>query len=127
MADGKHTPGRKGITSSEEAVIGKRQHTQPCHDCPMRKGRAIPGWLGGATPHEYRALCHSDAPVACHAIKRTHCAGVAIYRTNVVQRADFRLPADREAVFATPMEFVDWHTNIRESFAAIARATGAQS
>lgn len=109
------------MTNSDEAVTGKVQHTKPCHDCPMRRN-ALPGWLGGATPHEYRALCHSHAPVACHAIKGTQCAGVAIYRTNVVQRADFRLPADREAVFATPMEFVEWHTNQRESFAKLAAA-----
>lgn len=81
----------------------------------MRR-KALPGWLGGATPNEYRSLCHSHEPVFCHAIRNTQCAGVAIYRANVVQRADFQLPADREAVFATPMEFVEWHTDKIASF-----------
>lgn len=106
------------ITSSEESPAGKKQHTNPCHDCPMRRN-AIPGWLGGATPNEYRTLCHSDAPVACHAIMWTQCAGVAIYRTNTVKSAEFRLPANHEAVFSTPMEFIDWHENPAESFAKL--------
>jgi hypothetical protein len=106
---------RKGITNADEAVLGKRQHVKPCHDCPMRR-EALPGWLGGASPEWYRSLCHSDVPVPCHAIKRTQCAGVAIYRSNVVQRAEFRLPADHAAVFSTPTEFVEWHSNQAESF-----------
>ncbi len=112
---------RKGITSAEDAVRGKVQHTQPCHDCPMRRN-AIPGWLGGSTPAEYRSLCHSDAQVNCHAIRGQQCAGVAIYRSNVVKRVDpplLKLPADRTAVFATPMEFEDWHSNISASFAKL--------
>lgn len=113
------------MTNSDDAVVGKAQHTKPCHDCPMRRS-AIPGWLGGATSEEYRRLCHSDVPVDCHAIKNTQCAGVAIYRSNVVQRAPYRLPADREAVFATPMEFIDWHGNQHASFAKLAaKRTGS--
>ena len=108
------------MTNSETAVTGKVQHTQACHDCPMRRN-ALPGWLGGSTPEEYRRLCHSDAPVDCHAIKNTQCAGVAIYRKNVCKKAAYVLPADREAVFATPMEFVDWHTNSEESFKTLAK------
>lgn len=109
---------RKGLTNSDEAVQGKVQHTKPCHDCPMRRN-SIPGWLGGATADEYRSLCHSDAQVDCHAIRGQQCAGVAIYRKNVVKRVEpplLTLPADREAVFATPMEFVEWHTNVLQSF-----------
>lgn len=102
---------RRGMTNSEEAVRGTVQHKQPCHDCPMRRN-AIPGWLGSSTPDEYRSLCHSDARVDCHAILGQQCAGVAIYRKNVCKRADpplLSLPADRQAVFATPMEFVAHH------------------
>lgn len=106
---------RKGMTNSDDAVDAKRQHKKPCHDCPMRRN-AIPGWLGDATPEQYRSLCHSDAPVMCHAIRYAHCAGVAIYRANVVKRADFKLPENHEAVFSTPMEFVEWHTDILGSF-----------
>lgn len=109
---------RKGITSSDDAIDGKRQHTQPCHDCPMRRN-SLPGWLGDSTAEQYRTLCHSDHVVPCHAIRGTHCAGVAIYRTNVVKSAMFRLPADRETVFATPMEFVEWHENREASFAKL--------
>lgn len=106
------------MTSSDDAVTGKRQHTQPCHDCPMRRN-SIPGWLGDSTPEEYRTLCHSDHEVPCHAVRGMHCAGVAIYRTNVVKRAAFRLPADHVAVFSTPMEFVEWHSDPKASFAKL--------
>jgi hypothetical protein len=99
------------MTNSDEAPVGKVQHTQPCHDCPMRR-KSIPGWLGGSTPEEYRNLAHSDALVDCHAIRNTQCAGMAIYRRNVVKRALFVLPADHEAVFSTPMEFVAWHSDL---------------
>lgn len=91
------------------------QHTKPCHDCPMRRN-SIPGWLGGETPEQYRALLHSDAIIWCHTMTPAYCAGAAIYRTNVVKRAEFRLPRDWVTVFATPMEFVEWHTNQAESF-----------
>jgi hypothetical protein len=102
------------MTNIDEAPVGKAQHVKPCHDCPMRKN-SIPGWLGGYSPEEYKQVCHSDAPVTCHAIKTTKCAGVAIYRTHVVQRATFKLPAD-PSVFETPMAFIEWHTNQSESF-----------
>lgn len=99
------------MTISDEALVKRRQHTKPCHDCPMRRN-AIPGWLGDSTAHEYRTLCHSDAVVPCHAYKGPQCAGMAIYRANVVKRCDppnLKLPADRELVFATPMEFMAHH------------------
>lgn len=73
---------------------------------------ALPGWLGGATPEEYRSLAHSDEPVECHVHAGSRCAGMAIYRTNVCKRqpeAD-KLPADHETVFSTPMEFVAHHS-----------------
>lgn len=98
--------------SSSDAVTGKTQHTKPCTDCPMAR-TALPGWLGGATSDEYVQLAHSDAVVACHSIKSTQCAGMAIYRRNVVKRCDppnLVLPADRNAVFATPSEFINHHT-----------------
>lgn len=100
------------LISSDEAGDGKAQHTQPCSDCPMARD-ALPGWLGGSTPEQYRQLAHSDHVVDCHAIRNTQCAGMAIYRRNVCKRADppnLVLPADREKVFATPMEFVEHHS-----------------
>lgn len=97
------------LISSSEAKEGKKQHTRPCSDCPMARD-ALPGWLGGATPEEYRNLAHSDHQVKCHAISNMECAGMGIYRTNVCKRADFRLPANTELVFSTPMEFMEHHT-----------------
>lgn len=99
------------MTNCDEAPEGKVQHTKPCHDCPMRRN-AINGWLGGASPEDYRTLCHSDAVVDCHAIRNTQCAGVSIYRANVCKRRDppnLVLPSDHDAVFSTPMEFVEHH------------------
>lgn len=89
----------------------KVQITQPCTDCPMARD-ALPGWLGGATPQEYRQLAHSDAVVACHVHGNVQCAGMAIYRRNVCKRTDppnLTLPADRVKVFAHPGEFLAHH------------------
>lgn len=99
------------LISSDEAVNGKVQHTAPCSDCPMAR-TALNGWLGGATPEQYRQLAHSDTVVDCHAIRNTQCAGMAIYRANVCKRADppnLRLPRDDAKVFSTPMEFIEYH------------------
>ena len=74
---------------------------------------SLPGWLGGATPDEYRCLAHSDQVVNCHVISNQQCAGMAIYRANVVKRCDppnLKLPKDTSKVFATPMEFMAHHT-----------------
>lgn len=81
---------------------------------------ALSGWLGGATPEEYVRLAHSDCVVNCHAIENQQCAGMAIYRANVVKRCDppnLRLPKDTEKVFATPMEFVAHHSKLPGSAA----------
>jgi hypothetical protein len=99
------------MTHIDEAPRAKVQHREPCHDCPMRRN-ALNGWLGGSTPEQYAQLCHSNAIVDCHAIRGAQCAGVAIYRANVYKRCDppnLVLPADRDGVFETPMEFVEHH------------------
>lgn len=73
---------------------------------------ALPGWLGGSSADEYRRLAHSDEIVHCHAIKGTHCAGMAIYRRNVAKSippGGFSLEKNKELVFATPMEFMAHH------------------
>ena len=100
------------MTTVDEAEYSAHQHTQPCHDCPFRRD-ALRGWLGGSTPEEYRAMAHQDVVIDCHAIRGPQCAGVAIYRANVAKRCEppmLKLPADRTAVFATPMEFLEHHT-----------------
>lgn len=103
---------RKLIASGQMPPATK-QLTKPCSDCPLRRD-SLPGWLGGYTPEEYRALCHSDHIVDCHVHAGSRCAGLAIYRTNVAkwQPPEHKLPPDTEAVFSTPMEFLDHHTLI---------------
>lgn len=85
--------------------------TKPCGDCPVRRD-ALRGWLGGATPEEYRNLLHSDQRVECHVHNGSRCAGVAIYRTNVCkyQPPEDKLPADAVTVFDRPQQFIDHHT-----------------
>lgn len=105
------------LTLASDATPIARQHTKPCHDCPWRR-ECLPGWLGGATPDEWLACVHGEARIDCHAHvmadgSGAQCAGVAIYRGNVCKSMrDKRimvLPADRERVFATPMEFKAHH------------------
>lgn len=98
------------LISREEGQPAKKLLQAPCSDCPMRRD-ALPGWLGGATPEEYRRLAHSDEQVECHVHHGSRCAGMAIYRTNVCkwQPSEDALPADTEKVFSTPMEFLAHH------------------
>ena len=67
------------------------------------------------TPEEYRDLAHSESLIECHAIAGPQCAGAAIYRANVAKvcrdKAIIKLPANRERVFSTPMEFVEHHSS----------------
>lgn len=101
---------------------------KPCNDCPWRRN-AVPGWLGPYDAQEWVQMAHGEEPIACHqtikdvddygtgdwnhpAMKQ--CAGAAIYRANVcksprnpaVARAD---APDRETVFATPYQFIEYH------------------
>lgn len=102
------------LISSDDAVEGRVQHTKPCSDCPMARA-SLNGWLGGATPEEYRQLAHSNDSVDCHAIRKTQCAGMAIYRRNVcksVVPGGLSLPKDTTLVFATPMEFLAHHSSL---------------
>lgn len=80
--------------------------------------KALNGWLGGATPEEYRSLAHSDAIVPCHVHGNVQCAGMAIYRRNVCKRVDppgLVLDRDKVSVFATPMEFIEHHSKMPPS------------
>jgi hypothetical protein len=99
------------LVSSDEAIIGARQHARPCSDCPWSR-RSLNGWLGGGSIDEWLRTAHSDALVACHTISNMQCAGIAIYRRNICKRVDppvLILGADRVAVFSNPMEFRDHH------------------
>lgn len=106
------------LMSSDDAIdLDGAQHLHPCPDCPMARS-ALPGWLGGATPEEYVRLAHSDTVVACHCIRDSQCAGMAIYRANVCKRCDppnLKLPKDTDRVFASPFEFLDHHGGDRDN------------
>lgn len=101
------------MTTSDQVKPAKKQHTKPCGDCPWRK-TAIKGWLGGVTKEQWIYDAHSDDKIICHCTGNTECAGVAIYRKNVAKsprdKSVLILPADKENVFATPMEFLEYHT-----------------
>lgn len=101
------------LISSDEAKPALRQHKKPCSDCPLRRD-AVPGWLGGTgTPEEWAQCLHSDNPMLCHVHAGAQCAGAAIYRANVCKsprdKSVLLLPQDREKVFVSPMQFVDYH------------------
>lgn len=99
------------LISSEEAVQSKCQHTEPCSDCPWAR-KALPGWLGGGTADEWLQTAHSNTMVPCHVIDNQQCAGIAIYRANVLKKVPpplLTLPKNHEKVFSTPMEFEDHH------------------
>jgi hypothetical protein len=102
---------KRKMMTVDEAKPCKRQHKTPCGDCPFHR-EAIPGWLGGSTPETYVAIAHSDAEITCHTKIGPQCAGAAIYRNNVLKEiryGNLDLPADKEIVFSTPMEFLEHH------------------
>ncbi len=101
------------LISCDEAVQSDRQHTQPCSDCPFAR-TALNGWLGGLSVFDWLITAHSDAMGMCHVVDNQQCAGLAIYRANVVKLSRDQnvlvLPKDKERVFATPTEFQEHHT-----------------
>lgn len=103
---------RRQLITSDQAVDAKCQHRTPCSDCPWSR-QALNGWLGGATIDQWVRTAHSDANVPCHALRGAQCAGIAIYRANVLKTprdpAVLRLPKDPVKVFATPFEFIEHH------------------
>lgn len=106
---------KRRLTTIDEAVLAKRQHTKPCHDCPFLRD-SFAGWLGGMPIKEWLAALHSETVIDCHTKKGVNiqCAGAAIYRANVCKLPSHEeilvLPVDRELVFATPMEFIGHHS-----------------
>lgn len=100
------------LISAEEAVEAPAQHKKACSDCPWKRD-SLPGWLGGMSPEEWKLMAHGETKIMCHCISNQQCAGVAIYRANVCKTprdpGQLRLPADRETIFSTPMEFMEHH------------------
>jgi hypothetical protein len=103
------------LVSSEEAKPALQQHTGPCSDCPWRRD-SLHGWLGGLTSQQWVRAAHGDEVIDCHVHTGAQCAGAAIYRANVAKlprdAANLRLPADREAVFASPDQFKEHHEEV---------------
>ncbi len=89
------------LITSGSMPSATKQLTSPCSDCPMRRD-SLKGWLGGSTPQEYAALCHSGS----------RCAGLAIYRSNTCksQPKEHKLPSDHNLVLSNIMEFMEHHT-----------------
>jgi hypothetical protein len=106
-------PPRKQLVTYREGRKARCQHKSPCSDCPWSR-KALPGWLGGERAQEWLRIAHGEDTVECHTLHGAQCAGMAIYRRNVVKNPRnpeaLRLEADRETVFATPIEFLDHHT-----------------
>lgn len=63
-------------------------------------------------------MAHSDDLIQCHTKKfgdgdHVQCAGAAIYRANVAKQCsapNISLPKDTKTVFASPVEFVEYHS-----------------
>ena len=102
---------RRQLLATGQTPPAKRPLSKPCSDCPMAR-TALNGWLGGSTPEEYAALAHSDARPPCHVHGNVECAGMAIYRANVLKNPrtpGLTLPKDTALVFASPIEFLAHH------------------
>jgi hypothetical protein len=102
------------------------QPTKPCKECPFSR-EIQPGALGGSAPEVYIGQAHGSFWLPCHMhsefddpnwksnTAKPECAGTAIYRANVYGKLDTSLlvlEPDREAVFATPAEFLAHHKGI---------------
>jgi hypothetical protein len=108
---------RKLVTAAEAKAYVK-QHKAPCSDCPWSR-KSLPGWLGIESPQEWLRHAHGHCTVDCHTRRRSddperfwQCAGISIYRANVIQRVDppgLVLPSNKVNVFATPQEFLAHH------------------
>ena len=102
------------LISSDQAITSPCQHTNPCTDCPWARA-ALHGWLGGVSIEEWLQRAHSETLVPCHVISNQQCAGLAIYRRNVMRLPRpplLVLKPDHEQVFSTPTEFTKHHNKI---------------
>ena len=108
---------KRKLVAGEDAEEVPSQPMKACSDCPWAR-EALPKWLGNMSADEWIQAAHGEATVECHALKGPEgpwaCAGLAIYRANVAKRPRdpkaLILPADRETVFANPLQFKEHHT-----------------
>jgi hypothetical protein len=100
------------LISADQGVQTAFQHTSPCTDCPFARA-ALPGWLGSLSVDEWLRAVHGESFIQCHVYINQQCAGAAIYRANVAKRcisgSILILPQDKTNVFATPLEFKEFH------------------
>lgn len=100
----------------------------PCNECPFRR-KAMPGWLGAATPQSFIVEISMERPLPCHpsidydddqwlekwAAQKIGkiCAGSLILSANMGKRPRDpkfpRLQSDKKLVFASHREFIDHH------------------
>jgi hypothetical protein len=103
---------RRQLLTDDDAVPATCQHERPCSDCPWARA-SLAGWLGGNTVEEWLGFARGEGAIPCHVLDGAECAGAAIFRANISKlprnRAVLRLPADPQAVFANPMEFLAHH------------------
>lgn len=103
--------------------------TSPCKECAFAR-TSIPGELGGSEAEVYIGQCYGPFYIPCHMTyelgdpnlrEKLHCtggcAGSAVFRANLgidtlMPAGINRLPADHEAVFSTPAEFIAHHKRI---------------
>lgn len=108
---------------------------KPCNDCPFRRN-AAPGWLGASGPEWFVQIALSDYPTGapCHQTVNyddpdweetviegmvSACAGSLIFARNLGKMprdskecaAVQSVEPDREGVFTSPQEFIDYHNN----------------
>lgn len=95
----------------------KKQHTQPCKECPFRRVSPA-GYLGDNQPQIFSFLASRDGHFPCHLTMgkkspERECAGRAIMWANQCKKArDGSVPnleKDRESVFANILEFNAHH------------------
>lgn len=106
---------KRKLIDETEATESACQHRRPCSDCPWSR-EALAGWLGGVEIEEWLERAHTNTLVPCHVFTNQQCAGMAIYRRNVMKMPRpplLLLEADKEAVFANPQEFTDHHATLK--------------
>lgn len=98
----------------------------PCKACPWRTTSAK-GWLGASSPVEFLQQSEAEIQMPCHlhvdyesdtwqddALEVPQCAGRAVHFANRCKRPQnpdlVVLPADRQAVFSNPQDFIDHHS-----------------
>lgn len=102
---------------------------KPCKECPFKRKSAA-GYLGADTPEGFIASTLADTPMPCHLTidyedkewedeqlpSATYCSGALIFFRNMCKMSRDpnrpQLPANRDAVFSNPKEFLEHHQDI---------------